>query len=92
MTQVQDPALCLVETFTIDLSSSIQPVQIPLWSLPALQQINTPSQLGAICKLTEGALIPLSRIPNRPVPNTETWGTPVVMSHQLDVPPFSTTL
>ncbi|KAK4828336.1 hypothetical protein QYF61_025805 [Mycteria americana] len=54
--QVQDPALGLVEPHTIGLSPLIQPVQIPLQSLPTLKQINTPTQLGVICKLTEGAL------------------------------------
>ncbi|KAK4831331.1 LOW QUALITY PROTEIN: hypothetical protein QYF61_016820, partial [Mycteria americana] len=53
VTQVQDPALGLVEPHTIDLSPWIQPLQVPLQSLPALQQINTPAQLGVICKLTE---------------------------------------
>ncbi|KAK4810721.1 hypothetical protein QYF61_007695 [Mycteria americana] len=57
--QVQDPALSLVEPHTIDLGPSIQPVQIPLQSLPTLKQINTPAQLGVVCKLTEGALDPL---------------------------------
>ncbi|KAK4817391.1 hypothetical protein QYF61_012097 [Mycteria americana] len=46
VTRVQDPALSLV----------------PLQSLPALKQINTPTQLGVICKLTEGALDPLIQI------------------------------
>ncbi|KAJ7417545.1 Ceramide glucosyltransferase [Willisornis vidua] len=32
--------------------------------MPALQQINTPTQLGVLCKLTEGALGPLVRIVN----------------------------
>ncbi|KAK4821599.1 LOW QUALITY PROTEIN: hypothetical protein QYF61_025176 [Mycteria americana] len=54
--QVQDLALGLVEPHTIGPSPSIQPVQVPLQSLPTLQQINTPAQLGVICKLTEGAL------------------------------------
>ncbi|KAK4822320.1 hypothetical protein QYF61_013019 [Mycteria americana] len=62
VTQVRDPALSLVEPHTTDLSPSIQPVQVPLQSLPALQQINTPTQLGVICKLTEGALDPLVQI------------------------------
>ncbi|KAK4817737.1 hypothetical protein QYF61_026537 [Mycteria americana] len=57
--QVQDPALGLVKPHTTDLGPSIQPVQVPLQSLPTLQQINTPTQLGVICKLTEGALDPL---------------------------------
>ncbi|KAK4821936.1 hypothetical protein QYF61_004940 [Mycteria americana] len=62
VTQVQDPALSLVEPHTIGPSASIQPAQVPLQSLPTLQQINTPTQLGVICKLTEGALDPLVQI------------------------------
>ncbi|KAK4823935.1 hypothetical protein QYF61_008321 [Mycteria americana] len=62
VTQVQDLALGLVETHTIDLGPSIQPVQVPLQSLPTLQQINTPAQLGVICKLAEGALDPFVQI------------------------------
>ncbi|KAK4827284.1 hypothetical protein QYF61_016430 [Mycteria americana] len=60
--QVQDPALGLVEPHTIDLGPSTQPVQLPLQSLPTLKQINTPTQLGVICKLTEGALDPFVQI------------------------------
>ncbi|KAK4816062.1 hypothetical protein QYF61_011070 [Mycteria americana] len=59
---VQDFALGLVEPHTIGLGPSIQPVQVPLQSLPTLQQINTPAQLGVICKLTEGALDPFIQI------------------------------
>ncbi|KAK4817504.1 hypothetical protein QYF61_016511 [Mycteria americana] len=62
VTQVQDLALGLVETHTVGLSPWIQPVQVPLQSLPTLKQINTPTQLGVICKLTEGALDPLIQI------------------------------
>ncbi|KAK4833094.1 hypothetical protein QYF61_027760 [Mycteria americana] len=58
VTQVQDPALGLVEPHTIGLGPSIQPVQ----SLPTLKQINTPAQLGVICKLAEGALDPRIQI------------------------------
>ncbi|KAK4829473.1 hypothetical protein QYF61_004763 [Mycteria americana] len=60
--QVQDLALGLVKPHTIDLGPSIQPVQVPLQSLPTLKQINTPAQLGVICKLTEGALDPFVQI------------------------------
>ncbi|KAK4817646.1 hypothetical protein QYF61_023236 [Mycteria americana] len=60
--QVQDLALGLVEPHTIDLSPSIQPVQVPLQSLPTLKQINTPTQLGVNCKRTEGALNPFLQI------------------------------
>ncbi|KAK4815713.1 hypothetical protein QYF61_006751 [Mycteria americana] len=60
--QVQDLALSLVEPHTIDLGPSIQPVQVPLQSLPTLKQINTPTQLGVICKLAESALDPFVQI------------------------------
>ncbi|KAK4829616.1 LOW QUALITY PROTEIN: hypothetical protein QYF61_005743 [Mycteria americana] len=60
--QVQDLALGLVKPHTIDLGPSIQPVQVPLQSLATLKQINTPTQLGVICKLTEGALNPFVQI------------------------------
>ncbi|KAK4832297.1 hypothetical protein QYF61_021696 [Mycteria americana] len=62
VTQVQDLALGLVKPHTIDLGPSIQPVQVSLQSLPTLKQINTPAQLGVICKLTEGALDPFVQI------------------------------
>ncbi|TRZ12585.1 hypothetical protein HGM15179_014507 [Zosterops borbonicus] len=65
--QGQDPALDLVEPHTIGLSPWIQPVLIPLQSLPALQQINTPTQLGAICKMAEGALDSLIQIINKDI-------------------------
>ncbi|KAK4828640.1 hypothetical protein QYF61_000288 [Mycteria americana] len=60
--QVQDLALGLVKPHTVDLSPSIQPVQVPLQSLPTLQQINTPTQLGVVCKLTESTLDPFVQI------------------------------
>ncbi|KAK4832039.1 hypothetical protein QYF61_020554 [Mycteria americana] len=60
--QVQDPALGLVKPHTIGLGPSIQPVQVPLQSLPTLKQINTSAQLGVVCKLTKGALDPLIQI------------------------------
>ncbi|KAK4828527.1 hypothetical protein QYF61_026949 [Mycteria americana] len=62
LAQVQDLALGLVKPHTIDLGPSIQTVQVPLQSPPPLQQINTPAQLGVICKLTEGALDPFVQI------------------------------
>ncbi|KAK4822230.1 LOW QUALITY PROTEIN: hypothetical protein QYF61_011871 [Mycteria americana] len=65
--QVQDLALSLVKPHTIDLGPSIQPVQVPLQSLPTLKQINTPTQLGVVCKLTEGALDPLIQIIDKDV-------------------------
>jgi len=59
---VQDPAFGLVEPRTVGLSPWIQPVQIPLQRLPTLKQIDTLTQLGVICRPTEGALNPLIQI------------------------------
>ncbi|KAK4824589.1 hypothetical protein QYF61_016834 [Mycteria americana] len=67
VTQVQDLALSLVEPHTFGPSPSIHPVQVPLQSLPTLKQINTPAQLGVICKFTEGALDPLVQIIDKDV-------------------------
>jgi len=64
---LQDPAFGLVEPHTVDLIPSIQSVQIPLQSLPTLKQIDAPTQLGVICKLTEGALNPLIQIIDKDV-------------------------
>jgi len=52
----------LVQPHTAAPSPLIQPVQIPLEGLPTLEQIDTPTQLGVIHKLTEGALNPLIQI------------------------------
>jgi len=41
VTKVQDPAFGLIEPHTLGLGPLIQPVQIPLQSLPTLEQINT---------------------------------------------------
>ncbi|RMC00686.1 hypothetical protein DUI87_23304 [Hirundo rustica rustica] len=56
VTKEKDLALGLVELHTNVLSPLIQPLQMPLQSLPALQQINTPAQLAVIHKLIEGKL------------------------------------
>ncbi|KAK4828587.1 hypothetical protein QYF61_000039 [Mycteria americana] len=57
---VVDLALILVEPHTIDLGPLIQPVQI-----------NTPAQLGVVCKLTEGAHNPFVQIIDKDV--KENW-------------------
>lgn len=62
MTQVKVLLLGLFEPHTTGLGSSIQPVQIPLQTLPTFQQMNIPTQLGVICELTESALNPLIQI------------------------------
>uniref|UniRef100_A0A8C3KC32 CNH domain-containing protein n=1 Tax=Calidris pygmaea TaxID=425635 RepID=A0A8C3KC32_9CHAR len=50
---------------------SIQPVQIPLQGLSTLQQVDTPTKLGVVCELTEGALDPLIQIIDKDV--NENW-------------------
>ena len=62
VTKVQDLALGLVKPQLVNLSSKIQPIQVPLQSLPTLEQIDIPTQLGVTCKFTEGALKPLIHI------------------------------
>jgi len=94
--KVQDTTFGLVDPHTVGLIPLIQPVQIPLQSLPTLKQIDTPTQLVVICKLTEGALNPLIQVTDKDLkqdqrPKTEPSGTPLVTSFQLDLTPFSTT-
>lgn len=46
VTKVQDTAIHLIESYTLGLDlSSIQPVQVPLQSLTALQQISSPNPI-----------------------------------------------
>jgi len=63
--KVQDPIFGLVELHLIGFSPAIQPAQIPLQGLAIPRQINTSSQLGVICKLTEGALNALIQVINK---------------------------
>lgn len=44
------------------LGPEIQPVQVPLHSLPTLQHIDTATQLGVICQSAHGRLNPLMQI------------------------------
>lgn len=87
---------CLLSTHTIGPGPLIWPVQIPVQSLPTLQQTNTPAQLGFICRLAEGALASL--IQGMDKDTEQDWPKDwaqlnwFVSSHQLDVTPFSTTL
>jgi len=61
----QGGELGLVELHPTGLSPSIPPVQIPPKGFPTLKQINASSQLGVICKPTEGALHLLTQIINK---------------------------
>ncbi|PKU46894.1 hypothetical protein llap_2788 [Limosa lapponica baueri] len=57
LTQVQDPALGL-EPHEALTGLLLKLVQVPLDGIPSLQHVNCTTQLGVICKLTEGALNP----------------------------------
>ncbi|KAJ7413559.1 hypothetical protein WISP_89808 [Willisornis vidua] len=90
--KVQDPALGLVKHHPIGISPSLQPMQVPLQSPPAFQQVDTPSQLGVICKFINGGLDSLTQIINKDIgPNTDPWGTPLVTGCQRDAAPFTST-
>ncbi|KAJ7406256.1 hypothetical protein WISP_134969 [Willisornis vidua] len=65
--KVQHLALGLFEPHTVGFGPSIQPVQVPLHSNPAFQQIDTPPRLGVICKFANGALNPLIQIINKDI-------------------------
>jgi len=88
--KVQDLALVLAELHPIGLS----PVISPSRSLcRAFLLSGKSSQVGVICKLTEGALNPLVQIIlNRASPSTDPWGISLMTGRQLDVIPFTTTL
>ncbi|KAK4813748.1 LOW QUALITY PROTEIN: hypothetical protein QYF61_023684 [Mycteria americana] len=80
VTQVWDPALGLVKPHTINLSPSIQPVQIPLSFLPSSRS-TLPPKLVSSANLLRVHSIPSSRslikILNKTGPKTEPWGTPL---------------
>ncbi|PKU34227.1 protein hook hypothetical protein [Limosa lapponica baueri] len=65
------PAVEIVTPEIHGLGPLIQPVQMPLQSLSTLKHIDTPAQLGVVCKLTEGALYPLVQIIDKDV--KENW-------------------
>jgi len=95
VTEVQDPALDLVELHPTDLSSASLPVQIPLEGLPTPTKINISSQLGVICRLTD-AFNPLIQVINKDSeqdrPSNNPWRTPLMTGNQLDLTPFTTIL
>lgn len=65
MGQAQHCALALLNATELDAALLIQLIQIPLQSLPALRQINTPTQLTV--KLIEGALHPFISVIDKDV-------------------------
>lgn len=45
----------------------MEPIHIPMQSLPTRQQINTPTPLSIVCKLNEGANDPLIQITDKDI-------------------------
>ncbi|XP_053836729.1 uncharacterized protein LOC128809059 [Vidua macroura] len=81
--QGQGLALCHTEHST-ELGPRIQPAQVPLQSLPALQQINNLTQRRTVCKLTEDALDPLVHITGKDMKTELAPREPLLTSCQLD--------
>lgn len=59
LTQMQDIALLLVQLYEVHVGPLLKLFQIPLDGIPFFCCANSIIQLGAICKLAEGPLIPL---------------------------------
>ncbi|KAK4818477.1 hypothetical protein QYF61_014179 [Mycteria americana] len=60
--QLRCPSLDTVQHLNVSLVVRGPKLNTVFESLPPLKQINTPAQLGVVCKLTEGALDPLVQI------------------------------
>jgi len=63
--EAQDPAFGPAELHC--LSPASQPVQIPLEGLPSPRQTHASSQLGVICKFTDGTLSSFIQIINKDI-------------------------
>jgi len=73
-TQVQDPALGLVEPHEVHVGPFLRLAQAPLDGNPSFWFISCTTQLGVICRLAEGALNPsmsLMKILNSTGPNMD---------------------
>ena len=55
-TQMRDLALGLVEPHEVHTGPLLKLVQVPLDGIPSFCHVNCTTQLGVVCKLTEGAL------------------------------------
>ncbi|PKU34140.1 hypothetical protein llap_15555 [Limosa lapponica baueri] len=58
LTQMQDPALGIVEPHEVHMGPLLKPVQVPLDAIRSLRCVNHSTQLGVICKLAEDVLDP----------------------------------
>lgn len=74
-----DPRAGLVEPHTLGLGLWIQPVQIPLQSLPDLQKTDTATQLGVTCLGVRVPVMSLSRSSLKTT-SAEPWGAALVLA------------
>jgi len=91
--KLQDQALGVVELHSIGFSPVIQPVYrsfcralLPSGSTLPANLVSSAVTVSALNLLVQVII----KILNRTDPNT--WGTPLVAIHQLDLTPFTTTL
>jgi len=93
-TQVQDPALGLVEPHKVHTGPLLQLVQVPPNGILFLRCVDHTPHLGVICKLAEGALdttMSLTKILHSTGPNIDPWGIPLVTDLHLGIEPLTTT-
>ncbi|KAK4831083.1 hypothetical protein QYF61_015281 [Mycteria americana] len=74
LTQVQDPALGLVEPHEVHISPLLELVQVPLDGILSLRCVNCTTQLGVICKLAEGALKPTVYVTDEDIKHMDAEG------------------
>ncbi|KAK4813337.1 hypothetical protein QYF61_026500 [Mycteria americana] len=96
VTQVQDPALSLVDLIQLALAHRSSLSRSLCRAFLPSSRSTLPHNLVSSANLLRVHSIPSSwsliRILNRTGPNTEPWGTSLVTGYQLDLTPFTTTL
>ncbi|PKU44713.1 hypothetical protein llap_4987 [Limosa lapponica baueri] len=88
LTQVQDPALRLVEPHGVHMGQLLKAVQVPLDGILSIICVNYTTQLGT-ANLLRVHSIPLSmslvKILNHTGPSTNPSGTPLITDLHLDI-------
>ncbi|KAJ7410419.1 hypothetical protein WISP_108598 [Willisornis vidua] len=95
LTQVQHLVLVLVKPHEVPMAHLPDLVQVALDGIPSFKCVNCTTQLGVICRFTEGALdlsMSLMKIINNAGPNTDPRGTPLVTDVHQDSEPLTTIL
>jgi len=58
VTHVQDLAVGHLELHEVHMGPILKPVKVPLHGIPSLKHVSCTTQVGVLCRLAEGALIP----------------------------------